>query len=118
MKPAKATLALVVILAGIMASDAVLAARGRSGKSGHSHGHHHRGAHARGSVFVGGLVFWPRYYYSPYYVPPIAVQPVPWGYIEQGTDSYYCVETRSYYPQVEECAGGWQQLTPAPTPPS
>ena len=113
---AKATLALVVILAGIMASDAVLAARGRSGKSGHSHAHHR--SHVRGA-FVAGPIFWPPYYYSPYYyAPPVAVQPAPWGYIEQGTDSYYCVETRSYYPQVPECAGGWQQLTPAPTPPS
>jgi hypothetical protein len=109
MKPAKATLALVVVLAGIMVSESVLAARGRSG---HSHGH--RAKHAR-SVIVGGVVFWPHFYYPPY-APPVAAQPEPWGYIEQGGDGYYCAETQKYFPDAQDCPGTWQLITPVPTP--
>jgi hypothetical protein len=116
MKPAKATFALIVVLAGLLASEPVLARSG-GGHSGshsgsHSHGGH-RASHAR-SVIVGSAVFWPNYYYQPYALP--AVEPAPWGYIEQGTDSYYCAETQKNYPDAQDCPGAWQLITPVPTP--
>lgn len=119
MKPAKATFALIVVLAGILASEPVLAkgggrggGRGGAHSGGHSHGH--RASHAR-SVIVGGAVFWPNYYYPPYAVP-VELQPAPWGYIEQGTDSYYCAETQKNYPDAQDCPSAWQLITPVPTP--
>jgi hypothetical protein len=109
MKPAKATLTLVVVLAGILASESVLA-KGHSGRSGHGH----RASHAR-SVIVGGAVFWPGQYY-PTYAPPFTMPPAPWGYIEQGTDSYYCPDTQKHFPDAQDCPGVWQLVTPIPTP--
>ena len=119
MKPAKATLALVLALAGIMASEPVLA-RGRGGgghggKSGGHASHGHRSSHARSTVIIGGAVFMP-YYYQPQYAP-VVVQPAPWGYIEQGGDWYYCAESKKYFPDAQECPGSWQLITPAPAPP-
>jgi len=106
-KPAKATLALAVILAGILASESALAARSRG-----SHGA--RAKHARG-VVARSVIFWPRYYYPPY-APQFAVQPEPWGYIEQGADFYYCADTQKNYPDTQDCPGAWQLITPVPTP--
>lgn len=124
MMPAKATLALIVVLAGIMASEPVLAkGRGGGGKSGgakssgarsgsgHSHAHH--ATHAR--VVVGGVAFFPHYYYPPYSLP-FEAAPAPWGYIEQGTDFYFCAEAQKSYPDLEECPGAWQLMTPVPVP--
>ncbi len=33
----------------------------------------------------------------------------------QGT-WYYCAESKTYYPYVKECPGGWQRVTPQPAP--
>jgi hypothetical protein len=27
---------------------------------------------------------------------------------------YFCPETKTYYPYVKECAGGWQRVEPKP----
>ena len=75
-------------------------------------------------------------YYSPYYdsypaspypayaYPPVVVQSSPPVYIEQGpaqaapapaqADWYYCAASRSYYPYVNECPGGWQRVPSQP----
>ena len=114
MKPTKTALALALIVAAVLASEQVLA-RGHGGRSGHSSGGH-RGSHARSTVIIGGAVFLPpSYYYGPV-APPVVMQPE-WGYIEQGSDWYYCAESQKYFPDVQECAGAWQLITPAPTPP-
>ena len=126
MKPAKATLALIAVLAGIMASEPVLAKGGggksgggksSSGKSSGGHSHARHSAPARAVVVVGSTAFLhgPGYFYPPY-APMLAVQPAPVGYIEQGADFYFCADAQKSYPDVEECAGGWQLITPLPTP--
>jgi hypothetical protein len=110
MKRAKATLALIVVLAGILASEPVLA-RGHGGAHSGGHSHGHRASHHR--VIVSSAIFLPPYnYYPPYYY----VQPAPWGYIEQGSDFYYCAETQKNFPDAQDCPGGWQLITPPPTP--
>lgn len=27
---------------------------------------------------------------------------------------YYCEEAKAYYPYVQQCPGGWRQVTPTP----
>jgi hypothetical protein len=103
---------------------------------GHSHRHHghfHRGHafYARPRVFVGigaPLVFGSWWYSAPYYAyPPMGSVPYAPAYIEQGDVEggaageprswwYYCPDSKSYFPYVGECASGWEQVTPAPTP--
>jgi hypothetical protein len=77
---------------------------------------------------VIGAPFYP-WYYPPYYAPypyPYPVAPAaPPTYIEQGGAQaapaqqgvwYYCAESKTYYPYVKECPGGWQRVTPQPAP--
>ena len=85
---------------------------------------HHHGWGPRVGVYIG-----PGYYYPPpyYYAPPVYVAPSPPPvYIEQAPAQaapapaqpamwYYCAASRSYYPYVKECPGGWQQVAPQPT---
>jgi hypothetical protein len=79
-----------------------------------SHFHHHH----RVGVFVGfGDPFWP--WYGPPYPYPVAVPTEPPTYIEKGGDtatSYYCDQSKAYFPAVTDCPGGWQQVTPSPSP--
>ena len=77
-----------------------------------------------------GIYGWPGYWnypapwysypysypYSYYYAPP-----EPTHYIERsdpapatGNVWYYCPESKSYYPYVKECPGGWQRVSPVP----
>ena len=121
MKPANATFALIVVLTAILASEPVLAkGGGRGGGRGGAHsGSHSRSHHAHARVIVGSAVILPTYsYYPPYYVPPVAMEPEPWGYIEQGSDAYYCAETQKYFPDAPECSSAWQLITPSPVPPT
>lgn len=101
-----------------------------------AHGHR-----ARVGVFIGapigfgygygyGYAPWysypAPYYYPPYYYPaPGAAYPsAPATYVEQGPEAapapradaywYYCPETKAYYPYVNQCAGGWQKVSPRP----
>ena len=88
--------------------------------------HHHHGPRI-GLYFGPGYYYPPPYYYAP---PPVIVQPAaPPVYIEQSPPAiaapapapaqpsmwYYCADSRSYYPYVKECAGGWQQVAPQPS---
>jgi len=100
-------------------------------------GRHHSRAHV--GIFFGAPVYpyyspyyYPRYYYPPAYYPPaVAAPPV---YIEQsiapaapapaapsaqnsGAYWYYCADSRTYYPYVQQCASPWQQVVPQSTPP-
>jgi hypothetical protein len=90
------------------------------GHSGGGHGHNHgHGSHGHHGVFLGGVAFGFGYYYPPsyYYTWPDEIPNSPPGYIEQGTDLYYCTSAQSYYPDVAECPEGWQAITPEPIPP-
>lgn len=128
MKLAKAAFASTLILLAFVASDSALARPG-----------FHRGG-VRLSLAVGipigfGLGYgyyggyYPSPYYSPYYAPyypPVATVPYTPTYIEQGSppqaapaaQSYwhYCADSRSYYPYVNQCASGWQRVSPTPPP--
>ena len=55
--------------------------------------------------------------YAPYYYPPprYFVPPAPPLYMEQSPDPnfwYFCPESNAYYPYVQQCSGGWQQVVP------
>jgi hypothetical protein len=75
----------------------------------------------------------PVYVEQPQYQPQVIQPPVPLNQqpqsyqapapqpqaemAPQGSDAnmwYYCAESRSYYPYVQQCAAGWQQVTPQP----
>ena len=123
---------LAIAFAGGMSIPDVADARGR-----HHHRHHHHGA--RVGVFIGAPLF--PYYHSPYYYPryyyPPALVAAPPVYIEQnasvaaapapapsaaqtsGAYWYFCQDTQTYYPYVQQCASPWQQVIPQTSlPPS
>ncbi len=139
MKISNLTLALVLILAGAIASDSAFADRGRSGRSSQfskpsgfarqgqvahpkRHGHFVHRRHS--TVFIGVPLFAPLYAPIPYFPPRPAAPTV---YIEQASEPqgpaqeqsywYYCAEAKAYYPYVSDCPGGWQQVVPQPSPP-
>ena len=84
--------------------------------------------HARVSVgVVVGAPFYPWYYPPYYYYPPyppvVAVPAGPTTYVEKAAAQpapprtsywYYCAESKTYYPYVKECPGGWQRVAPRP----
>ena len=103
-----------------------------------------RGGRHRGHVGIwfGAPFFpyyYPRYYYPPAYYPPAyypqtVVVPAPASppvYIEQNAPApapaapssegagaywYYCRDTQTYYPYVQQCASPWQQVVPQSPP--
>jgi len=105
---------LVAALAALGFSAAAWAQHhgGHFSGSSHFHGGPANFSHFHSRVFIGGTFFapyyYPPYYYDPYYYPPPVqyVQPAPvqpW---------YYCASARAYYPYVQSCPEGWQQVTP------
>ena len=100
------------------------------------HRHHHHGA--RFGVFIGAPIFPYAYYHSPYYYPryyypPAVVAAPPPVYIEQnppppavaapapsaqGAYWYFCQDTQTYYPYVQQCASPWQQVIPQASAPA
>lgn len=118
MKRMKAALILTLVLFGAAASAPALA--------------QHRGGRVHFGIFVGGPVFVPWYYGPyPYYYPPavVTVPSAPTVYVEQGEPQaapgssaapqsqgywYFCADSKTYYPYVKECPGGWQRVTPRP----
>ena len=64
------------------------------------------------------------YYAYPYYAaPPVVVRQSPPVYIPQQppqppTYWYYCPNSRTYYPYVNECASGWLTVVPPTSPPA
>jgi hypothetical protein len=118
----KAILTLMLVLLGAMASAPALA----FGHGGHFGGRAHFGVFVGGPIWWGGPWYYPPYYgYSPYYYPP-AVAAGPTQYVEQGGAAaqapapaqqgywYYCTGSKTYYPYVKECPGGWQRVAPQP----
>lgn len=125
----------VLLLAAAGIWDEAEADRGRRGR----HHHHHHGFH--GKHFHGPRVFiGPRFhvgpraypYYSPYYhryyggyygyappvvvtPPPVVVTPPPTSYVERPPATqywHYCQDPAGYYPDVQQCPGGWVQVPP------
>ncbi|MGH7300393.1 MAG: hypothetical protein ACREJE_08280 [Candidatus Rokuibacteriota bacterium] len=110
-------------------------AGGRRHRGRHHHGFHgkHHGFHGRHfrspRAFIG-LRFhvgprvrpyyaYPRYpYYGGYYYryapPPVVVTPPPTSYVERPPTRYwhYCRDPAGYYPEVQQCAGGWIRVRP------
>jgi hypothetical protein len=136
MKLIKVTLGLLAALSISLASEGALA-------YGHGGGHggwHGGGGYGRGGnvgVYFGGPLFWPGYYgaypyapyYGSYYGPGYYPPAQPTTYVEQdqaqaapeqaapAASWYYCAESKTYYPYVKQCPGGWQQVAPQPGPP-
>jgi hypothetical protein len=131
-KTVLALTAVAIVLAGAV-SDSALARSGRSGgghvagrhsSGGGFSGHHFGGPRVRFGGFVAAPIFFyppaPAYYYSPFFAAPSS----PPVYIEQGSGPgaeapavgnwYYCSSAQAYYPNVAECAEGWQAVAPTP----
>jgi hypothetical protein len=106
---------------------ALVALAAMASGSAFANGHVHFG------VVIGGPLYWPgpyyssyySPYYSPYYYPPAVAMPAgPQTYVEQGDERpasaqapsywYYCAESKTYYPYVKQCPGGWQRVAPQP----
>ena len=112
----------VLLLSGFLASSSALA-------------WHHGGV--RFGLYVGVPIGAPYWYYPPYsypysypyyYPPTVMTAPSsPPIYIEQGgapqsapaqaqqSYGYYCADSKTYYPYVKECPGGWQRVLPQPS---
>ena len=126
--------------AALVAATALTDADARGGHSHGGHHSHWRGGVGVwfGAPFFP--YYYPRYYYPSYYYPPAyypyypstTVIPAPGSppvYIEQnppapapqsapapaqgsGSYWYYCRDTQTYYPYVQQCASPWQQVVP------
>jgi hypothetical protein len=110
-------------------------------RRGRHHGFPGKHFHFPGKHFHGPRVFiGPRFhvgpraypYYSPYYYghyggyygyappvvvtpPPVVVTPPPTSYIERAPAAqywHYCQDPAGYYPDVQQCPGGWVQVPP------
>ena len=115
--------ALLAGLIGLGVSVSALAGRGHSGGGHSGHFAGSGGGHFHHRVFIGGafyapFYFPPPYYYypQPYYYPPPAqyVEPYPAPSAPQSSSWYYCSDSRAYYPYVQQCPSGWQQVAPQP----
>jgi hypothetical protein len=123
---------LLVLVFGAVASSSAMAQRG-----GHGGGYGHGGGHGYGWGGLGlgialGSLYGLGYYSNPYYPAPAYAYPAPAytypappaAYVEQGVpkvtpaqpqgDWYYCADSKSYYPYVRECPGGWQRVPSTP----
>lgn len=133
----------IALLAAVAVAALGVAVDADARRGGHGHGHRGHG-HAHFSFWFGAPFFaypyyYPRYhyYYPPaYYYPPTVAIPGPSSapvYIEQnppaaaapaapadgpGAYWYYCRDTQTYYPYVQQCASPWQQVVPQSVPPT
>jgi len=128
-----AGLGMLLLAAGGAWDDAE--ADGRRGR--HRSHHHHPGFHGKhfhGPRFNVGPRFYPHhygayysgfYYGRPYYFgyvppvvvtpPPAVVAPPPTSYVERAPVTqywHYCQDPAGYYPEVQQCPGGWIQVPP------
>ena len=108
----KAALVAFALLTGALAATPALA---------WGHGHVSLG-------FNFGFPVYAPYYYPPpvYYPAPVVVQSAPPVYVERNDMPpqaaapqaqnywYFCASSKSYYPYVKDCPGGWQRVSPTP----
>jgi hypothetical protein len=115
----------------------ILFASGMASAGGRHGGGHHGGSRVGvviGGPFWGSPWYYPSYYpyyypypypYSyPYYYPPaVAVPSTPPTYIERARPEpssdpfnlwFYCPGSKTYYPYVKECPGGWETVPAKP----
>lgn len=91
----------------------------------HAGGRHHGGAHL--GLWIGAPIVIGAPYYYPYppayyrYGPPVVreyvYEPAPPPPVVVAPPSptwYYCRESRTYYPYVHECPGGWDSVPARP----
>ena len=78
-----------------------------------------------GPYYYGSYYAYP-YYYDPHYYgyaappvvvpPPVVVTPPPTSYVERPQPAtqywHYCQNPAGYYPDVQQCPGGWIQVAP------
>jgi hypothetical protein len=89
------------------------------GHRGHRHrGHWHRGGYRSGGVRVfisPGLVVPFGSNWDPYPAPPVVIPPPPRVYLAPSPSHhwYYCDASQAYYPYVQRCPGGWRAVSPA-----
>jgi hypothetical protein len=115
--------------AGHSSTRSSAGARAHTGGASHSghagHAGPHRGfAHSpRIGFFVGAPLFAaPYYFYPPSYddYPPMYYYPPPPPmYIQKPSQPfwYFCPDANGYYPHVQVCPGGWQEVLPEPAGP-
>jgi hypothetical protein len=138
MKAAKLLTTIAALLALSLAASAPVQAGGRYG-GGHYHGGHGGHYYGHSSVhwgfYFGGWPYYGSWYYPsyPYYYPygypyyggAVVVPSGPTTYVERGDQQaaterpaqswwYYCAESKTYYPYVKQCPGGWQKVEPQP----
>ena len=119
----------VLLLAAGGVWDEAEADRGRRGGRYHHHHHGFHGKQFHGPRFHVGPRVYPYYYgayhYGGYYYgyvppvvvtrPPVVVAPPPTSYVERAPVSqywHYCQDPAGYYPEVQQCPGGWAQVPP------
>ncbi len=107
-------------------------------RGGHKHSYYRSGVDVViGGPFWGPPWYYPSYYYPyytyyppfyPYYYPPaVEVPSSPQIYIERSRPEpsrpesstpsgvwFYCPDSKTYYPYVKECSGGWQTVPAEP----
>ena len=77
-------------------------------------------------VIGPGPLWWGPPYYYPYYYPPAVVVADPM-YAQPAAPAvqvpapptywYYCRQSNAYYPYVQDCPSGWEQVSPQPPAP-
>ena len=108
---------LVIAMLGLITSNSVWA-RDEGGHGGGFGGNfggngRHEGGGFRGNFGSNGrhysrsLGYYGSFYYSPYVYLPTVPQP-------QTNYWYYCQDPEGYYPDINECPDGWQQVAPQP----
>lgn len=118
MNKLRAASTLVLGVLALSLGTTAAADRGRS----HGHGHADIGVGIVYDPFWFGAPYPGPYYYPPYYYPPpvVAVPATPPVYIERDANPapqsseywYYCDRPPGYYPDVKQCPGGWQLVSP------
>lgn len=91
----------------------------------HGRGDWDRGGRVHFGFFFGAPLGWSDWDYPPsyYYYPPrvVVVPSSPPVYVQHPNAEaqrwwYYCADSKTYYPYVKQCPGGWQRVTPQPPP--
>jgi len=141
-KAALAFVALLAL--SLAASVPAQADRGHGSYHGGHGGHYYGHSGVHWGVYLGVPFYYPGYYssyyyppyYSPYYYPgyggyypgygsTVVVPSGPTTYVERADQQaapeapaqswwYYCPESKTYYPYVKQCPGGWQKVAPQP----
>jgi hypothetical protein len=129
MRSLKLILLMIALAISLLLSNT--ASAGGYYRGGGHYGGYYRGGTsiAIGGPFWGPAWYYPSYYpyYYPYYAPVVEVPSTPPVYIERSESAddsapsgfwHYCPDSKTYYPYVMECPGGWQTVPAQPSPES